>query len=87
MSTLTIVKPMESPALERSPSEDEIRAYASHLYEQNGSLDGHDTENWLEAEACLRAGIPKASTRPHVHHHHTQITARESLPVKKHGKS
>lgn len=85
MSTQTIMKSTRSPAFAPSPSEDEIRDYAIHLYEQNGSLDGHDTENWLEAEACLRSGVPKESTRTRVHHH-TQITERESLALVKHGR-
>ena len=35
-------------------SEDEIRDYANHLYVQHGSLNGHDCDDWLEAEKELR---------------------------------
>ena len=68
------------------PSEDEIRDYANHLYVQHGSLNGHDRDDWLEAEACLRANIPKESSRSRMHHH-TQITERTVLPLVKHGRS
>jgi len=68
------------------PSEDEIRDYANHLYVQHGSLNGHDRDDWLEAEACLRANIPKESSRTRLHHH-TQLTERAALPLVKHGRS
>ena len=68
------------------PSEDEIRDYANHLYVQHGSQTGHDRDDWLEAEACLRANIPKESSRTRMHHH-TQITERTVLPLVKHGRS
>jgi len=68
------------------PLEDEIRDYANHLYVQRGSLAGHDRDDWLEAEACLRANIPKESSRTRMHHH-TQITERAMLPLVKHGRS
>ena len=68
------------------PSEGEIRDYANHLYVQRGSLNGHDCDDWLEAEACLGANIPKESSRTRMHHH-TQITDRAALPLVKHGES
>jgi hypothetical protein len=68
------------------PSDDEIRDYANHLYVQHGSLNGHDLDDWLEAEACLRADIPKESSRTRMHHH-AQITERAALPLVKHGRS
>jgi hypothetical protein len=43
------------------PSEDDIRAYAYHLYCQNHYQPGQDLANWFEAIACLNANIP--------HHH------------------
>ena len=67
-------------------SEEEIRDYAKHLFVQGGSVIGHDDDNWLEAEACLSANIPKESSRTRMHHH-TQITDRAALPLVKHGKS
>jgi hypothetical protein len=67
-------------------TEDEIRDYANHLYVQRGSVNGHDCDDWLEAEACLGANIPKESLRTRMHHH-TQITERAALPLVKHGRS
>ena len=67
------------------PSEGEIRDYANHLYVQCGSIPGHDRDDWLEAEACLRAGIPKGTSRTRMHHH-AQVTERAALPLVKHGK-
>ncbi|MCX6955592.1 MAG: DUF2934 domain-containing protein [Verrucomicrobia bacterium] len=68
------------------PSADEIRTYANHLFEQRGCVHGHDREDWLEAEACLCANIPKESLRTRLHHH-TQITERAALPLVHHGRS
>jgi hypothetical protein len=66
------------------PSEDEVRDYANHLYFQRGSADGHDCDDWLEAEACLAANIPREFSRTRMHHH-TQVTDRAALPLVKHG--
>lgn len=77
----TPLSPITSP-----PTEAEIRDYANHLYVQHGSIDGRDYDDWLEAEACLRANIPKESSRTRLHHH-TQITERSVLPLVKHGRS
>jgi len=43
-------------------SEDEIRDYAYHLNFQNGHRNDQCCDNWREAEACLRSGIPKAES-------------------------
>ncbi len=86
MSTQTILKPQQGPTAPPQPSAEAIRDYANHLYVQHGSRDGHDTDDWLEAEACLRARIPKESLRTRMHHH-TQITERAALPLIKHGRS
>lgn len=51
------------------PSEDDIRSYAFHLYEQGGCIPGHDLENWLEASACLKANIPAHRSRARLHSH------------------
>ncbi len=80
------MKSKSNPATASQPSEDEIRDYAKHLYVQQGCVDGHDQEYWLEAEACLRSGIPKESSRTRLHHH-TQITERAQIGLIKHGKS
>ena len=57
------------PPVVHHPGEDEIRDYAHHLYVQSGNLAGRDTDNWLEAEACLRACIPAAQSQGRLHHH------------------
>ena len=36
-------------------TDDDIRAYAHHLYVQSGRVAGRALDHWLEAEACLRA--------------------------------
>ncbi len=66
------------------PAEDEIREYAQHLFAQRGSVHGHDCGDWLEAEACLRAHIPKESSQTRMHQH-TLLTERAALPLVKHG--
>lgn len=40
--------------------EDDIRAYAAHLYVQSGRIPNRDIENWLEAKACLDANLRPA---------------------------
>jgi hypothetical protein len=45
------------------PSEDLIREYAYHLYEQSNRAPGHDLDNWREAIACLQANIPTDLSR------------------------
>ncbi len=85
MNTPTIAQPPSLPLPAAPPTEDEIRDYANHLYVQHGSVNGYDDDNWREAEACLRAGIPKESSRTRMHHH-TQITERAALALVKHGK-
>jgi len=77
-------EPIISPA--PRPSLAEIRDYANYLHVQHGSVHGHDYADWLEAEACLRAGIPMESSRTRLHHH-TQITERATLGLVKHGRS
>lgn len=85
MITNATTRPAQLAGSEPQPSETEIREYANHLYVQHGSVDGHDRDDWLEAEACLRACIPKESSRTRMHHH-TQITERGALPLVKHGR-
>jgi len=38
-------------------TDDDIRSYAQHLYEQSGRINDRDLDNWLEAKACLEAGV------------------------------
>jgi hypothetical protein len=56
-----------APATE--PTEDDIRNYAYHLYQQNSCAPGHDVDNWLEATACLKANIPTHRTQSRLHQH------------------
>ena len=50
-----------------SLTEDEIRDYAYHLYDQSGFAAGRDLDNWLEARACLSSGISKADSHIRLH--------------------
>ena len=47
------------PSVQCTPSEQDISDYAFHLYEQGNREQGHDLDNWHEATACLKAGIPR----------------------------
>jgi hypothetical protein len=78
LETIAIQKKQAAHAPQ--PTEGEIRDYAFHLYEQGGHRHGHDVDYWHEAVACLRANMPKESTRTRMHHH-TQITARTPLTI------
>jgi hypothetical protein len=52
-----------------TPTEDDIRDYAYHLYQQGSSAPGHDVDNWLEATACLKANIPAQNSHSRLHQH------------------
>jgi hypothetical protein len=64
MKTKSRLHPDPTPVLR----EEDIRSYAEHLYEHSGRQLGHDVENWLEAEACLRSHLPpsRAERRRHL---------------------
>lgn len=62
-------KTKSPPVTKRTVSEDEIRDYAQHLYEQSGRLPGHDLDNWLEAKACLESNIPREHSHSRLHRH------------------
>lgn len=47
-----ISEPADSQGPEPTPEEIALRAYELHL--QHGGEDGHDLEDWLEAELELR---------------------------------
>ncbi len=51
------------------PTDDVIRDYAYHLYEQGGCAHGHDVDDWFEATACLKANIPPHQARHRLHRH------------------
>jgi len=60
------------------PSEDAIRDYAYHLYQQGNCVPGHDLDNWLEATACLKANIPAHRSGLRLHHHFNELERGES---------
>ena len=43
----------DSMAPEASPTQDEVAKKAYALYEKEGRPQGHDKQNWLEAEAQM----------------------------------
>ena len=59
--------PTTHPASHGEPSEQDIRDYAFHLYQQSRCEPGRDLDNWLEATACLRADIPAHHSGTRLH--------------------
>ena len=60
MKTKSRLQPDPTPVLRP----DDIRDYAEHLYVHGGRVPGHDLDNWLESEACLRSHLrPSRSER------------------------
>ena len=57
----------KGPRARSEPGEDDIRVYAYHLYLQGNRAPGHDTEDWQEAKACLKANIPSTVSRTRLH--------------------
>jgi len=53
-----------------TPSSDEVARRAYFSYVNQGSLDGHEVQHWLEAEAELLE--ERKLTRVHGFHHQTQ---------------
>ena len=52
MPTDTIRKPRTNVAIKPNPNlAEEIRSRAYELYEERGREEGHETEDWLRAEA------------------------------------
>jgi hypothetical protein len=60
-------KPAHTSETPFAHSEDEIRDYAYHLYDQSGYVAGRDLDNWLEAKACLSTGVPKSESHIRLH--------------------
>lgn len=50
-------------------TDDDIRSYAAHLWEQSGRAPDRDLDNWLEAKACLEASIPREASHRRLQHH------------------
>lgn len=59
---------LKTPAIQAF-TEDDIRSYAEHLYEQSGCIPGRDLDNWLEAKACLQANVPREQSHRRLHEH------------------
>lgn len=43
----------QTPPRHETPEEQEIKVRAYELYEQRGRQDGHDVDDWLQAESEL----------------------------------
>jgi len=68
------MKPKSTPpVILWEPTDEEIRDYAYHLYEQSGCIPGRDEENWYEARECLRARVRPAPGAPRVIHHEEKL--------------
>lgn len=50
-------------------TEEDIRSYAEHLFEQSGRIPGRDVDNWLEAKACLEANVPREESHRRLQRH------------------
>jgi DTW domain-containing protein YfiP len=48
-------------------NEHDVRDYAYHLYIQSGCIPSRETDNWLEAKACLFACIQKSESHTRLH--------------------
>ena len=72
------------PPVLPEPSENDIRAYAYHLYLQGRCEPNHDVDHWLEATACLKANIPahRSGLRLHQHVNGPEHGARPAIPAK-----
>jgi hypothetical protein len=73
--------PSAMDPLTREPTEEEIRDYAYHLYQQSGCTPGHDLDNWLEAKACLEASISPQHTRVRLHRQRHGATRQEATII------
>ena len=63
--------PVKTDSAQRpqTPTEDDVRDYAYHLYVQNGHRNDQCMDNWLEARACLEACIPKSESHIRLYRH------------------
>ena len=50
---IAAVPPVSSEMAPSQPLEEQIRARAYQLYEKRGKTEGHEMEDWLQAEAEL----------------------------------
>jgi hypothetical protein len=63
------------------PSEEDIRSYAYHLYQQSNCRPGQDLGNWLEAIACLSARVPSERSNTRLHHHLSRPAVSAVVPA------
>ena len=68
----------------QEPSEELVRDYAQHLYEQSGRIPGRDLDNWLEAKACLEACIPRHQSHARLQKHLAGAETVETPPEAQH---
>ena len=52
-ANITAVPPVSSEMAHSQLFEQQVRARAYQLYEQRGKTEGHEMEDWLQAEAEL----------------------------------
>jgi hypothetical protein len=68
-SRLTAVAGLDQNEIDFAPSPDEVARRAYFSYVNQGSLQGHEVQHWLEAEAQLLA--ERKLTRAHGFHNKT----------------
>ena len=62
-------------------TEDDIRSYAEHLWEQSGRVPGRDLDNWLEAKACLESNVPRHQSHRRLQEHLSNGRAKAAAGV------
>lgn len=72
-------------AASHTPTENEIREHAYHLFEQRGRTHGHDVDDWITAERQLTAHANAAATvAPRWRwHYRTLLRLRDALLVER----
>ena len=66
---------------EARPTHEEIAQRARAIYEESGSLPGHDLDNWLQAETELQ-GARKGSAVPRLENREPATPSRPSAPAR-----
>jgi hypothetical protein len=54
-SKIAPTTPIKTQIAAHANTDEQIRPRAYQLYEQRGKVDGHELEDWLQAEAELRS--------------------------------
>jgi hypothetical protein len=60
MNAQTPVSETETQTTLAIDPQEQVRRRAFEIYEQRGREDGHDLDDWLQAEAEIRSQQPKA---------------------------